>query len=398
MSIHHRLEPNRGAPGACLALGAALTSLGCAVDYFGFDQAFPKTPEDCLLNTVRFPWWLAAFLIRHGRQFDLIDCHTGDAWVWATLGRLPVGRRSVLTTRSQGLEHVVDQHLREGGAMLNWRYPIYHGGLRLWEVARSLKLSDHCVFTNAEDRDYARDRFRLSDGRLSVIPNGIGADFFKHHDVPLVDQGPIRLAFVGSWIPRKGIGMLVETLCALAETNLDFEVSLLGTIAQSSVVLANFPHSLRSRITVDSLYRNADLPRKLVGHHVLLCPSLAEGFSIALIEAMACGVVPIATPVGGVPAVIVPDSNGFIVPAGDAAAMVRAVRWLATERTVLARMRQRARETAQLYGWNEIARRNLELYEGLLRRKSSADVNSISRGMIQADVSRSGSALRSPEP
>jgi N-acetyl-alpha-D-glucosaminyl L-malate synthase BshA len=83
--------------------------------------------------------------------------------------------------------------------------------------------------------------------------------------------------------------------------------------------------------------------------HVLLMPSELESFGLVALEAMACGVVPVATRVGGVPELIADGEDGFLEPVGDIAAqsarvtalladealhyrMAKTGRWNATER------------------------------------------------------------------
>ena len=51
--------------------------------------------------------------------------------------------------------------------------------------------------------------------------------------------------------------------------------------------------------------------------HVLLLPSELESFGLAALEAMACGVVPVATRVGGVPELITHGEDGFLEAVGD---------------------------------------------------------------------------------
>jgi N-acetyl-alpha-D-glucosaminyl L-malate synthase BshA len=51
--------------------------------------------------------------------------------------------------------------------------------------------------------------------------------------------------------------------------------------------------------------------------HVLLMPSEMESFGLVALEAMACGVVPVATRVGGVPELITDEEDGFLEAVGD---------------------------------------------------------------------------------
>ena len=58
--------------------------------------------------------------------------------------------------------------------------------------------------------------------------------------------------------------------------------------------------------------------------HVLLMPSEMESFGLVALEAMACGVVPVATRVGGVPELITDGEDGFLEAVGDIARASRA--------------------------------------------------------------------------
>lgn len=361
-----------------LALGEALERAGCTVEYHDYHQAFGGLAEERVTHQLRFPWRFARFLARRAGHFDVIDCTTGDAWVWAALGR-PGGRRScALITRSHGLEQVADERTRraarEGGEPLGWKYPLYHGGLRLWEVRRSLRAADHCILLNSSDRDYAQQRLGVEPERLTVMPNGIPAHFHAVPDAQPAAGGPLRLAFVGSWIPRKGRQALVRSATALDERGLDFTLAIFGT-GDGSGALEEFPASVRRRITLTPTYPNQELPALLAGQEVLLFPSLAEGSSVALLEGMACGLAPVATGVGAAPDVIEPERDGLLIPAGDADALTQAVLRLGADRDALGRMRRHAQETARGYRWERIAEDTLALYRRVLAARSTTSTN-----------------------
>ena len=82
--------------------------------------------------------------------------------------------------------------------------------------------------------------------------------------------------------------------------------------------------------------------------HVLLMPSEMESFGLVSLEAMACGVAPVATRVGGVPELIAHGDGGFMEPVGDVAAQAARVVELLTDedlhRRVTAAGRHRAME------------------------------------------------------
>ncbi len=80
--------------------------------------------------------------------------------------------------------------------------------------------------------------------------------------------------------------------------------------------------------------------------HVLLMPSEMESFGLAALEAMACGVPPVATRVGGVPELITDGVDGFLEPVGDIAAQSRRVVELLTNPSLHQKMAEAARRTA----------------------------------------------------
>src|SRR5205814_9938400 len=65
--------------------------------------------------------------------------------------------------------------------------------------------------------------------------------------------------------------------------------------------------------------------------HALLMPSEMESFGLVSLEAMACGVVPVATRVGGVPELITHGEDGFLEEVGDIAAQSARVTALLTD-------------------------------------------------------------------
>ena len=377
LGIHHPLDPNLGAPGVTLSLGGALEALGCEVTYYGYGDAFPGDTSDTAWHGVRFPWTLARWLARESHRFDVLDITTGDAWPWARLGRPGARAPHALVTRSHGLEQIVAEQLRAdaraGRARLSWKYPLYHGGFRLWEVRQSLLLADHSVLLNEGDAAHARERLGVPSGKLSVIPHGLDAAFLglpAPSATPETGVGPapLRVAFVGSWIQRKGREDVVAAASELSTRGVPFTLSLLGTGTAEAEVLAAFPATLRERLRVVPRYAHAELPWLLAGEEVMLFPSHAEGFGMALVEAMACGLAPVSSPVGVAPQVVRDGETGRLVPIGDVSALVGALRWLAEDRERLRGLRTAAQAAVRGMTWRDIATRTLALYEVLLRK------------------------------
>src|SRR5205814_2126491 len=121
-----------------------------------------------------FPEYIAARLAGLARKVDVVDASTGDAWLWARLRRV-LAPRPLLVCRLHGLEHVFwEQELREAaarGARPPLMTRLYHGGIRLREVAAALRGSDACFFLNRGERDRAVAELGVRRDAAFVVRN-----------------------------------------------------------------------------------------------------------------------------------------------------------------------------------------------------------------------------------
>ena len=97
---------------------------------------------------------------------------------------------------------------------------------------------------------------------------------------------------------------------------------------------------------VDFVGKQDNVERLIRLAHVLLMPSEMESFGLAALEAMACGVPPLGTRVGGVPELISDGVDGFLEAVGDVKAQAGRVLEMLGDDAVHARMSAAARRTA----------------------------------------------------
>ena len=98
---------------------------------------------------------------------------------------------------------------------------------------------------------------------------------------------------------------------------------------------------------VTFLGKQSHVERLIPLAHVLLLPSELESFGLVALEAMACGVPPLATRVGGVPELITDGVDGCLEPVGDVAAHAGRVLELLTDDELYGRLSRAARHTAE---------------------------------------------------
>ena len=155
MTIHHRLDTNAGAPGVTFKLASALRARGHNVELMSYDD-MPALPSIAI--NLLFPWFVLARVARRP-DYDVLDLSAGDGWVINLLRRAFGWRaRQLSATRSHGMEPMVHEALidarRHGHLTTNWKYPIYWGGLRIWECTKSFVWADLALVLNDTERSF----------------------------------------------------------------------------------------------------------------------------------------------------------------------------------------------------------------------------------------------------
>jgi glycosyltransferase involved in cell wall biosynthesis len=369
--VHHHLDHNTGAAGSALALVAEYRAAGHDVDVLSFDDLPSATGPRLALPL--FSLLVAQRVWRARERLHIVDASTGDAWLWARLRNIIGLRGPVIVTRSHGLEHLVHRERlvdhRSQVRRLSWKYPLYNGGLHLWEVANSLRHADLTFFLNRTEREFAISQLGISAERAHVAHNGLSRGLIASARAgsaltPIADV--VGIVLLGTFIGRKGIAYSVPALNALLLDDPRSRVSLIGTGRPASEILPRFSATVRERVNVVESYLHEDLPLLLRGHQIGVLASVAEGFGKSLLEVMACGLAPVATRIPGPDEFISDESNGLLVRPRDERALLDAIRRLVDDPDLLARLRAAARETAAEFGWDRVAARRLALYQQAL--------------------------------
>ncbi|HOZ20695.1 MAG TPA: glycosyltransferase [bacterium] len=137
---------------------------------------------------------------------------------------------------------------------------------------------------------------------------------------------------VANWRPVKGVEYLLQAFARAREKRPEIQLVLIGgdADAQHPEAAGSYRALLEGLIAengmgerVKRLGRRTDAVELIGMMDLFVLPSLSEGFSNALLEAMAAGLPVIATRVGGNPEAVVHGESGLLVPAADAGALGR---------------------------------------------------------------------------
>lgn len=373
LSTHHRQDPNSGASGTAIALCRAFREEGHEADAISFDD-MPAFPER-IANLVYPPRLAVALAASRGRDYDVIDASTGDAWLWDLLGR--PGSNGLLVTRSHGFEHLYYRHTLEfehrHGRRTSLRHRLYWGGWRQWEVARSLRRADLVLSLNEEERDFAVAELGVDADRIEIVGNPIDDRILAAAAKANREPGARNVAYVGAYRPLKGVRYGSAALASVMEEADDVMASFIGTGVTRTEVLEGFPPELHDRVRTVERYKREELPQLLEGHGILLFPSLSEGFGKALIEGMACGLAPVAARSGGAQQILTDEVNGLLVARFDVEEMASRLLRLLSDPPLLRRLQTAARSAAQTYGLHAVAERTLELYGTAIECRAQLD-------------------------
>jgi glycosyltransferase involved in cell wall biosynthesis len=199
--------------------------------------------------------------------------------------------------------------------------------------------------------------------RHRVVPNFIG----ELPAPPAPDDprlaalpGEPFLMYFGDVAEDKGVRLLVETYAGLEKPP---PLVLIGRQIDAMPetpgvhALGPLPHPLAIEALRRSLFA--------------IAPSLLpESFGIVALEAAAAGKPAIASDIGGLSDIVVDGETGFLIPAGDAGALRRALQRLCDDGALCARMGEAAKRRAALFGPAEVVPQFEAAYEeALLARK-----------------------------
>ena len=181
------------------------------------------------------------------------------------------------------------------------------------------------------------------NGAVKVIPYGASESSVSSADQP-APNGKLRVLFVGALSQAKGLGYLLQ---AAAKLDRHIKLTLIGRRVSD---LMPRQEILQHHHWIPSLPHDA-LLREMSRHDVLVFPSLHEGFGLVLTEAMANGLVVIATSHTAAPDLITDGTDGFVIPIRSASAIEEKIEILCTDRKRLLSMKEAAKRKAEAQSW-----------------------------------------------
>ena len=340
------------------ALATALEGLGHSVEILSPGD-FPTIAR---LNgrwvPFAYPLAIARWLRRRRDEFDLVMFHSYSGWLASAL----TGGRPRSLVMFHGLEPLYHRELRQQaeieGGRLSWRYRLLQELLMPLMLRVACRTATGVACLNRAEADYLSTSRWVTGAPPVVLAHGVAAEFFVTARTPRPIE---QVLFVGQWLPMKGIRDLRDAATMLLRDDRSMRLTCAGTLQPEELVRSEFPQEIRDRVavlprvdqpTLARLYREADL---------FVFPSLYEGFSRAILEAMAARLPIVCTAVGVAADALKNEDSALLVPKHSAPAIVAAIQRLRHDPAFSARLANAAGDTAARYTLADVSQQTIRV-------------------------------------
>ena len=259
---------------------------------------------------------------------------------------------------------------------------------RLKGERQVLGRADRIVVATLAELTQLRFLYRANARKLVVIPPGVDTSHF--YPIPADEAKQYigltpdsrMVLFVGRIEPLKGVDTLIQAMSCLGVNEIHKPVHLAIIGGEPDVIPEKMSAEMaRLQKLCDDLCmggmvvflgkRGQDtLPYYYSAAEVLVMPSLYESFGMVALEAMACGTPVIASEVGGLGYLVQDGETGYTIPDSDPEALCNKLSGLLGDAHLRETMGLRAAEYALDYAWSNIATQIVDVYKGLVEKRS----------------------------
>ncbi len=210
-----------------------------------------------------------------------------------------------------------------------------------------------------------------------IIPGGVDCEHW--HPDPTArkrirsllgyQEGNVVVGYLSRLVRSKGAMSLLKVAARIARLLPDVRFLIIGDGPMRSQLERQMEElGLQTVVTMLGPRPWRETPHYLNAMDVFVFPSYREAFGLALLEAMACGIAPVARISAGAREIITDGETGYLIDSDEE--LFQRVLELAQDEDLRKRIGVRARRSAQdKYSWKVIAERTLEAYGEAIRRR-----------------------------
>ena len=252
--------------------------------------SFLKSRLGDLIFSVLMPLWYR----NHLRQADVLKTNQFDGSWAALLAKRLVNKPLILRTGYTASLFV----RRRTNAVMKQKF---------FEKMESLAYNacDYAIVASEHDRRYICEAYAIKALKIFTVYNYVDTNLFCPRESQKYDQ---RLIFVGRLSEQKNLFHLISALQGTT-----WELDIYGS-GELQAILATHAREKNVCVRFQGTVANQELPQVLCRYRYYVLPSLYEGMPKTLLEAMACGLICLATDIPGVDEVITHEKDGYLIP------------------------------------------------------------------------------------
>ena len=212
------------------------------------------------------------------------------------------------------------------------------------------RLADRVIAVSEEIQEIIYKTYGLEDSKIVVVKNGIIFEDGVSKSEDLNREFPhsenkLQVIAVGRLVPLKGFDILVRAVAEVVNQGVQDLLVLVAGDGEERLRLEELIRDIELDSYVKLLGLRHDVMALMKASDLFVMPSHYEGLSIAMIEAMACGLPIIASDAPGLRNYIKNEQNGLLFPVADQKALAKCILRLANDKKLRSRLSHGARES-----------------------------------------------------
>jgi glycosyltransferase involved in cell wall biosynthesis len=160
--------------------------------------------------------------------------------------------------------------------------------------------------------------------KIRIVHCTVGEEFFAH--ARPIDPSSNTLICVGRLSGQKGQLLLVDAFADALERGVDAELVLAGDgEMRAEIERIATKRGIEGRVRITGWISGEQVREEISSARALVLPSFAEGLPMVIMEAFALGRPVLSTYIAGIPELVRPGENGWLIPAGSPTAIADAI-------------------------------------------------------------------------
>lgn len=265
------------------------------------------------------------------------------------------------------------------------------GEYRILGEKKVISKANRIIAATLAEKSQLEFLYKAPSSKISVIPPGVDTRHFypipkdEAKEVVGVPEDSHTILFVGRIEPLKGIDKLIQAI-SIIQNNGE-----LRCCPHNLVIIGGEPNAKPEEMNAE-MARLQDmvedlgienfviflgkqdqqlLPYYYSASEIVVMPSHYESFGMVALEAMACGTPVVASQVGGLAFLVRDGETGYVVPGNDVQMLAKRLVELIKDKDLRNKLGNKSAEYAQLYAWEIISEKMIEVYNQVLEKHNS---------------------------